>query len=174
MKKTSIVIASLLLVAGGAMTSCRSNRQTIVTGTATGTEKTVSKGEPASKVGISGKWYVSSIGDVEAKVSDRDDEWPYIEFGADGRLSGNAGCNLLMGTYKTDGKSLDFGGVGATKMMCADMTVEDALLRALPEVVGYDLNTVTGTLRLTDKSGKTLVTLTKVDPRTLIQLRQSL
>lgn len=174
MKKTTIVIASLLLVAGGAMTSCRSNRQTIVTGTAIGTEETVTKGETAAKAGISGKWYVSSIGDVEAKVSDRNDEWPYIEFGADGRLSGNAGCNLLMGTYKTDGKNIDFGGVGATKMMCADMTVEDALLSALPEITGYDLNTVTGTLRLTDRSGKTLVTLTKVDPRTLIQLRQSL
>ena len=35
-----------------------------------------------------------------------------IQFSADGKVSGNLGCNRFFGTYKQDGDKLTFGAVG--------------------------------------------------------------
>ena len=65
------------------------------------------------------------------------------------RISGNAGCNLISGSYQiTEPGKITFSQMIATRMMCfAGMEVENAFLQALNNVDGY---TITGeTLTLT-------------------------
>ena len=84
------------------------------------------------------------------------DAIPTIVFGADGTVSGTAGCNTFSGTYTADGATLTFGPLASTKMACPEpaMTVEGAYLGALAGVTGYTIGAdgnlvLQGTLPLT-------------------------
>ena len=60
-----------------------------------------------------------------------------MEFGADGRASGSAGCNRWHAGYRSGGASLRFDPVAATRMACrgeALATQEQAFLKALESV----------------------------------------
>jgi heat shock protein HslJ len=56
-----------------------------------------------------------------------------IEFEADGRASGNGGCNRFTGSYVFEGGGLTFGPLAGTKRMCPEamMDQEDRFHRAL-------------------------------------------
>lgn len=57
-----------------------------------------------------------------------------LQFGADGRVSGSAGCNSYTATYEADGRRIRIGPAAATRRMCAGagmMEQEHAFLRAL-------------------------------------------
>ena len=41
---------------------------------------------------------------------------PSITFGADGRVSGNAGCNNLIGGWKLEGKAIAMGPLGSERI----------------------------------------------------------
>jgi copper homeostasis protein (lipoprotein) len=60
-------------------------------------------------------------------------EAPYLLLNADGRYSGTAGCNRIMGAYEASGEALTFSAGARTMMMCEEtlMRQEEALLRAL-------------------------------------------
>ena len=95
---------------------------------------------------------------VEATVSDLDGEWVVVEM--NGRplaagenqpvmrldilrrgLSGNAGCNRLMGQieYDSDHRNIiRFLQVATTRMACPDMSVERAFLEALDKVARFE------------------------------------
>ncbi|NJN55301.1 MAG: META domain-containing protein [Anaerolineae bacterium] len=47
----------------------------------------------------------------------------YLQFGADGTVSGSDGCNQLNTTYTQDGSSLTFGQAGASTMMACEEPV---------------------------------------------------
>lgn len=49
---------------------------------------------------------------------------PAISFGDDGRISGDAGCNRLIGQLKQDGKAVDFSQLGSTMRMCGPKLME--------------------------------------------------
>ena len=52
---------------------------------------------------------------------------------ADGRISGNTGCNRITGELRSDetvGNSISFHSVAATRMMCPDMETEKNILSA--------------------------------------------
>jgi heat shock protein HslJ len=57
----------------------------------------------------------------------------FVQFGAEGLLSGHGGCNRFGGSYVQKGVELTIEGLISTRMACAPdiMTAEDALLRAL-------------------------------------------
>ena len=60
---------------------------------------------------------------------------------ADGRISGNSGCNRITGELRSDEtveNSISFHGVAATRMMCPDMETEKNILSALNNVRTYD------------------------------------
>lgn len=61
-----------------------------------------------------------------------------LEFAADGRLRGSAGCNRFIGAYSADGARLAIAGLSSTRMACAEpegrMAQEAAFLRALESV----------------------------------------
>ena len=85
-------------------------------------------------------------GQQAAKLADRSFMWtggtsedcelpPSIRFGADGSISGQAGCNRMLGAWKQDGKSVDLGQIATTMRMCAPafMEVERKFLGFLGE-----------------------------------------
>lgn len=62
---------------------------------------------------------------------------PTIKFGADGKVSGNAGCNYLVGSWSMEGAKIDLSGLGSTRRMCgpAIMKMEDTFLQNLGKTV---------------------------------------
>jgi heat shock protein HslJ len=64
---------------------------------------------------------------------------PTMTFSADGRVSGNSGCNQYSGTYRTDGSSLSITNVASTMMMCAGpgADVEALFLKALNSATAW-------------------------------------
>ena len=104
MKKVFVSIC----VAGAAlaMSSCRS----------------VEKAVPVSS--INGEWNIIEVNG--SKVAPGESRTlPFIAFDtATGRVSGNSGCNRMMGTFDVNAKpgSLELGAMASTRMMCPDMT----------------------------------------------------
>ena len=76
---------------------------------------------------------------------------------ADGKVSGNAGCNRYFGSVILSGEAMSFGNLGTTKMACDEpaLSQEARLLRALDGTRGYRVQD--GALLLLDGSGATLV-----------------
>lgn len=63
---------------------------------------------------------------------------PWMHFDlAKNKVNGNSGCNNFFGDLNLTDSTISFGTIGATKMMCPDMTSEDALFNALPKVASY-------------------------------------
>ena len=62
-----------------------------------------------------------------------------VRFDADtARVAGFAGCNRYFGTYTLEGAALRFGGIGMTKMACAQgMALEQQLAAALDATRRY-------------------------------------
>jgi heat shock protein HslJ len=61
---------------------------------------------------------------------------------AQGRVSGNSGCNQFGGVFQisTDGFGLHFGRMMMTEMACADMALEGEFLKVLAMTDSYHLN----------------------------------
>jgi putative lipoprotein len=80
-----------------------------------------------------------------------------LQVAADGKVSGNAGCNGYFGSVIVDGQAMSFGNLGATKIACPEpaMGQEQRLLGALDGTRGYRLQD--GELLLLDGAGVTLV-----------------
>ena len=119
MKKVfvSICIASTVL----AMFSCRS----------------VEKAIPLSS--INGEWNIIEVNGSKITPGEST-PLPFIAFDtATGRVSGNSGCNRMMGSFDVNAKpgSLELTGMASTRMMCPDMTTENNVLNAFAQVKGY-------------------------------------
>ena len=119
MKKVfvSICIAGAAL----AMSSCRS----------------VEKAIPLSS--INGEWNIIEINGSKV-VPDESKNLPFIVFDTTtGRVSGNSGCNRMMGSFDVNAKSgsIDLKEMASTRMMCPDMTTENNVLNAFAQVKGY-------------------------------------
>lgn len=107
---------------------------------------------------LNGEWGVVTIGEMAVPESDD----VFIGFNTVEQLIyGSTGCNQLTGAMPADvnPETLMFGAMGSTRMLCADMTVEDAMLPALARVV--DFNVDGDTLTLLDADGTVLLTLKK-------------
>lgn len=80
-----------------------------------------------------------------------------IEFGADGQLSGSAGCNNYFGSYLLDGESMTIDGVGSTEMWCEGrMDQESAYLSMLLNAIG--VTPAEGTLTIHTSDGDLVFT----------------
>jgi heat shock protein HslJ len=67
-------------------------------------------GAPASLAGT--RW----LGVIDASVDSRSTPW--LEFLAEGRMSGFTGCNLLNGGWKSEGGQVRIGPLAMTKRAC--------------------------------------------------------
>ncbi|MFA9438218.1 META domain-containing protein [Uliginosibacterium sp. sgz301328] len=98
-------------------------------------------------------WRLTRLGDQAVRVADRSRE-PYISF-REGNVSGNSGCNRLVGTYKQEGDALSFGPIAGTRMACiSGMEQEQRFLDALGEVAKWRING--SHLELLDATGRSL------------------
>ena len=108
---------------------------------------------------ISGKWEIVAINDQAISYQGLT-EIPYISFMEnETQMVGNTGCNIFFGQMIIDennAQALRFDAVGSTKVMCANMEVEDALFAALANVASIDGSG--NTLLLKDSNGKVLLT----------------
>ncbi|HEX5818676.1 MAG TPA: META domain-containing protein [Gemmatimonadales bacterium] len=64
-----------------------------------------------------------------------------ITFGTDGRITGKADCNRMMGTYQATAKELTFGGLGTTRMACPPGSLGERFARDLGFVRNYTFYT---------------------------------
>jgi heat shock protein HslJ len=87
-----------------------------------------------------------------------------MEFSADGRVAGSAGCNRYTGSFQQDGQSLSFGPAAATRRLCVEpdgvMEQEQRFLKALEtvstarhEADRLELRTADGALAVTLSQG---------------------
>lgn len=110
---------------------------------------------------MSGEWNVVKIEGKSISVPEGSEQ-PYMAFDAvNSRLFGCVGCNRIMGTLNaTDAGRIDLSQMGATRMMCPDMTLEDQLLTALNQVKEFGTDKA-GQLVLMDSHQRHMVTLEK-------------
>jgi heat shock protein HslJ len=80
-------------------------------------------------------WTVTSLAGVPTAGPPR----PTMTFSADGRVSGNSGCNQYSGTYRTDGSSITITNIASTMMMCAGpgADVEASFLKGLNSATAW-------------------------------------
>lgn len=88
---------------------------------------------------LGGEWDVIAIG--EMAVPDSVDAFMGFDI-AEQLVYGSTGCNQLTGALPAGigPETPMFAAMGSTRMMCADMTVEDAMLPALGQVVDFKVD----------------------------------
>ncbi len=107
---------------------------------------------------LGGEWDVVSIGEMAVP----DSVGAFMGFDIAGQLVyGSTGCNQLTGALpaEVDPETPMFAAMGSTRMMCADMAVEDAMLPALGRVVDFKVDGTS--LCFLDVAGNTVMLLEK-------------
>ncbi len=114
----------------------------------------------ATTADLAGEWDIVAINGEKVNLTEGAEQ-PYLGFDtADGSVFGLAGCNRVLGSFDvkaTEEGKLSLAQMGATRMMCPDMSVEDAVLKACGEVNSFKVTD--GGLELCDASGKPVLTL---------------
>ena len=119
-------------------------------------------GDPASLL-IGKSWVVQRISGVPLADRSR----VTLNFGADGRVSGNSSCNSYSGRYTLSGEGLTIGQTAGTMMACiaaAMMTQEKAFLDVLRGVQRFDVRS-DGTLVLHTSDTRTIEAREQPAPR---------
>jgi heat shock protein HslJ len=82
------------------------------------------------------KWLADQIGEIRVTGNIQST----LEFDAMNRVSGKAGCNRFTGSAVQGGKTLAFGALASTRMMCppAFMDQEQKFLKALASVRRFE------------------------------------
>ncbi len=88
-----------------------------------------------------------------------------LNFVADGRLHGSAGCNTYSGSFQTSGADLTLSALASTMMACSDpvgiMDQESQFLHALQSAVSYHIDG--DQLELRDRSAALAVSLVRAN-----------
>jgi heat shock protein HslJ len=103
-------------------------------------------------------WQVTGVNTGDALESNAQIEAFTLEFGPDGTVSGNVGCNSFTGSYSTDGSSLSVSALASTTRACEpDLgALEQQYTAALEAATEFELRGSTLTLR--DDAGAMQVT----------------
>ncbi|MGM9833049.1 MAG: META domain-containing protein [Candidatus Limisoma sp.] len=116
------------------------------------------------RTSLDGTWNIVKV--LGEMVSKKMQTRPELTFAtADGRISGNAGCNRINGEVKFDDASrnvIRFDNVASTRMMCPDMTTEQNVLAAL-SMARFFGELPNGNLSIFGTDGRTLLELSKVE-----------
>ena len=74
------------------------------------------------------------------KAVTAEDDFFTLEFNAaDTMVAGRTNCNRFFGKYELKGQKLEFENLGMTRMACPEMQYEDAFVKMLDEVDGYEI-----------------------------------
>jgi heat shock protein HslJ len=114
---------------------------------------------PEGRAALQGAWLVTGYNNGKGGVSSvMAGTELTANFGADGALTGNAGCNTYNASYTVDGNKISIGPAATTMMACdqAIMDQEQQYLAALASAAAYqvdgsklELRTADGTLAAT-------------------------
>lgn len=88
-----------------------------------------------------GSWRLTAVGNQTIAMTTGSPKMLAFEAGSN-KISGNVGCNRLLGIYENDGSSLRFNGVAATRMACdpATMQTEQQVIQSLENVQSWQIN----------------------------------
>ena len=85
------------------------------------------------------KWVLQTLNGEEINLTDQNSEI-FIQFDeAEHRVNGRGGCNRFFGNYEMEGKKLKFSPMGATRMACPDLQLENTFFRMLDEVDSFSI-----------------------------------
>ncbi len=113
-------------------------------------------------VNLNGRWDIVLVG--VTSVPKGLENQPFLEFDTtEKRLHGNAGCNVINGTFELGEKNgentgLTFGQVISTMMACPDMTLESHILQAINSVKSFSA-LEEDVIELYDESGTSVLQL---------------
>jgi len=79
-----------------------------------------------SSPSIQGQWKLVSYGSSSSQTSAAPDVETSIEFGSDGRMNGNVGCNSFGGDYTVNGAAIKFDSVMSTMMFCEAVAEQES------------------------------------------------
>ena len=85
-------------------------------------------------------WKLAKMEAIPAKAIDAEADFFTLQFSAaDTLVSGRTNCNRFFGKYELKGQKLEFENLGMTRMACPEMQYEDAFVKMLDEVDGYEI-----------------------------------
>jgi heat shock protein HslJ len=110
---------------------------------------------------VLGNWVVDAFAAADGTVTEPLDDTPLTAVFGIATVGGSAGCNTFTGTYGTNGTVLRIGRLATTRIACADdvMAQETAFLAAMEGAALVDRRGTT--LTLTDRTGGTLVSMSR-------------
>ena len=110
---------------------------------------------------ITGRWELVSHGSVSSQTPAAPDVDTSIEFGSDGALSGNVGCNGFGGDYEVGGDTITFRSVVSTLMFCEGPVGEQeaATLAVFQGSAKFVLDG--NTLTITSSDGNSVIVLAR-------------
>lgn len=114
--------------------------------------------QPEPLVGTT--WRIDGLIDGEVAASMIAGTEAFLVLDEDGGLSGDTGCNGMIGTYEVEGDRLSIGPIETTERACADPAMneqEAAILRALSATVSFEIQGEA--LSLSDGDGAPVLTL---------------
>lgn len=111
---------------------------------------------------LEGKWNVTEVKGEKIQ----NENMPFMEFNmSEKKLHGNGGCNMFNTSVTLDDKdvsSITIAPAAATMMACPDMTVEDAIFKAMGDVKKVRSGNSVNEMMLVDDAGNVLFVLTKI------------
>jgi heat shock protein HslJ len=121
MTKITLTIITLLVASGLILSAC------------------ASKGASASLAGTS--WKLVSYGPVGKQIPAAPGIKTSLGFGADGKVSGNVGCNQFSGNYEVKEGKIIFGLLASTLMACSEpqMTQESTSFQLMTGTVSFEV-----------------------------------
>lgn len=140
MKKTTLFLTILSAAFAVALSACAANGASL-----TGTT-----------------WKLASYGPKVAQTAAASDVDTSLVIGADGKLSGNMGCNSMGGEFTVSGDKITFKNVYATEMACDEprMLQEGAAFKVLQGTATYKVDG--DVLTVTSSDGLDVLTFTAV------------
>ena len=86
------------------------------------------------------QWKLAKMEAIPAKAIAAEEDFFTLEFNAaDTMVAGRTNCNRFFGKYELKGQKLEFENLGMTRMACPEMQYEDAFVKLLDEVDGYEI-----------------------------------
>jgi heat shock protein HslJ len=143
MKKAALFTVVFLISAGSFLSAC-------------GSKKT-----SADLSGTS--WTLVSYGPTGSQTPAAPGIKTSLNFGNDGQVSGNVGCNGFSGSYEVKGGTIVFGPLAATLMACPEpqMTQEGTVFQVMSGTVHFEV--AGNTLTIHDASEVNAITFTSIE-----------
>lgn len=107
---------------------------------------------------IASAWRPMRLGDSDIPAETE----AYVQFEADGAITGHGGCNRVFGSFEVEGISLKISPLGSTRMACPEpqMSHEFMFMEILEAATGVVI--ADGELSFIDDDGHIMATFTPI------------